>query len=58
MKETLQFTSVRMAQQFMESYRNHELYPKWHYENGCLLKALEELYTYTGSKSILTTSVS
>ena len=26
MKETLQLTSVRMAQQFMESYRNHELY--------------------------------
>lgn len=58
MKETLQFTSVRMAQQFMESYRNHELYATWHYENGCFLKALEELYTHTGSKSILTTSVS
>lgn len=56
MKETLQFTPVRMADQFMESYRNHLLYPTWHYENGCLLNALEELYHRTGKPSITTTS--
>lgn len=58
MKETLQLTSVRMAQQFMESYRNHELYSTWHYENGCLLKALEGCIRTRGSKNILTISVS
>ena len=50
MKNTLQHTPMRMADQFMESYRSHELYGTWHYENGCLLKALEELYARTGEQ--------
>jgi unsaturated rhamnogalacturonyl hydrolase len=46
---------LHWAEQFMHRYRQADgignLTKRWHYENGCFLKALEECYKRTGNEA-------
>lgn len=48
------YNPLKWADQFMERYEQSEVYKsmtkRWHYENGCFLRSLEECYRQTGEQ--------